>query len=193
MAKGSWPQGHDVEQHSRAELQLHIIQVYSSCVQWTIAGSEALPRSRAGHQTNRSTALSTVSHGPSRYPIVRDLVVPPTVSSRFVAGELEKSGRNLEQIGAKFLGPNRFGLFFKKHAYIFREYWKLEPNLDSFKTPLSSRFSLNAEKKRGGADAGGRTRLARPISRARPWVGEKSFSQFRWQRYTFMKAGVGLF
>ena len=33
--------------------------------------SEALPRSRRGHQTNRSTALSTVSHGPSRYPIVR--------------------------------------------------------------------------------------------------------------------------
>ena len=35
------------------------------------AGSEALPRSRRGHQTNKDTALSTVSHGPSRYPIVR--------------------------------------------------------------------------------------------------------------------------
>ena len=69
MVKWSWSQGHDVEQHSRAELQVQTI--YSSCVQWTIAGSEALPRSRRGHQTNRSTTLSTVSHGPSRYPIVR--------------------------------------------------------------------------------------------------------------------------
>ena len=39
-------------------------------------------------------------------------MIPPTESLRFVAGELGKSGRNLEQIGAKFLGPNRFGVFF---------------------------------------------------------------------------------
>ena len=31
MVKWSWPQGHDVEQHSRAELQVQTI--YSSCVQ----------------------------------------------------------------------------------------------------------------------------------------------------------------
>ena len=102
-----------------------------------------LPRSRRGHHTNRSTALSTVSHGPSRYPIVRDLVVPPTESSRFVAGELGKSGRNLEQIGAKFLGPNRFGVFLKTwpnayylHFHDLGNIGKLEANLDSFKTPL---------------------------------------------------------
>ena len=84
--------------------------------------NEALPRSKRGHQTNRSTALSTVSHGPtSRYPIVRDLVIPPTESSRVVAGELGKSGRNLEQISVKFLGPKRFGVFFYliwRNAYL---------------------------------------------------------------------------
>ena len=57
-------------------------------------------------------------------------MVPPTESSRFVAGELGKSGRNLEQIGAKCLGPNRFGIFLIKMAERlvtfsrFREYWK---------------------------------------------------------------------
>ena len=65
-------------------------------------------------------------------PDSEDLVVPPTESLRFVAGELGKSGRNLEQIGAKFLGPNRFGVFFKtwRNAYLptcsrFRAYWKI--------------------------------------------------------------------
>ena len=45
-------------------------------------------------------------------PDSEDLVAPPTESLRFVAGELGKCGRNLEEIGAKFLGPNRFGVFF---------------------------------------------------------------------------------
>ena len=43
-------------------------------------------------------------------------MVPPTESLYFVAGELGKSGRNLEQIGVKFLGPNRFGVFVLKHG-----------------------------------------------------------------------------
>ena len=43
-------------------------------------------------------------------------MVPPTESLRFVAGELGKSGRKLEQIGAKFLDPNRFGAFFLNMA-----------------------------------------------------------------------------
>ena len=60
-------------------------------------------------------------------------MVPPTESLRFVAGELGKSdGRNLEQIGAKFLGPNRLGVFFLNMAERlptcsrFRAYWKMQ-------------------------------------------------------------------
>ena len=73
-------------------------------------------------------------------------MVPPTESSRFVAGELGKSGRNLEQIGAKFLGPNRFGVFFKTwcndylHFHDLGNIGKLKANLDSFKTPLRAGF-----------------------------------------------------
>ena len=58
-------------------------------------------------------------------------MVPPTESLRFVAGELGNSGRNLAQIGAKFLGPNRFGVFFLNIAERlptcsrFRAYWKI--------------------------------------------------------------------
>ena len=71
-------------------------------------------------------------------------MVPPTESLRFVAGELGKSGRNLDQIGAKFLGPNRFGVVFKTwrnaylHVHDLGHIGKLEANLDSFKTPISS-------------------------------------------------------
>ena len=71
-------------------------------------------------------------------------MVPPTESSRFVAGELGKSGRKLEQIGAKFLGPNRFEVFFLtwRNAYLhfhdLGNIGKLEANLDSFKTPQAS-------------------------------------------------------
>ena len=43
-------------------------------------------------------------------------MVPPTESLRFVAGKLGKCGRNLEEIGAKFLGPNRFKVFLKNIA-----------------------------------------------------------------------------
>ena len=73
-------------------------------------------------------------------------MVPPTESLRFVAGELGKSGRNLEHIGAKFLGPNRF-VFFKKtwrnadlHVHDLGHIGKLEASLDSFKTPLITRL-----------------------------------------------------
>ena len=67
-------------------------------------------------------------------------MVPPTESLRFVAGELGKCGRNLEEIGAKFLGPNRFGAFLKTllnaflHAHDLGHIGKLEANLSSFKT-----------------------------------------------------------
>ena len=69
-------------------------------------------------------------------------MVPPTESLRFVAGELGKCGRNLEEIGAKFLGPNRFGVFFKTllnaflHVHDLGHIGKLEANLSSFKTAL---------------------------------------------------------
>ena len=82
-------------------------------------------------------------------------MVPLTESLRFVAGELGKSGKNLEQIGAEFLGPNRFGVFFKNMAerlptfHDLGHIGKLEANLDSFKTDLkSTRFSLSMEMSR---------------------------------------------
>ena len=69
-------------------------------------------------------------------------MVPPTESLRFVASELGKCGRNLEEIGAKFLGPNRFKVFLKNIAKPFLQVHdlghigKLEANLSSFKTTL---------------------------------------------------------
>ena len=57
-------------------------------------------------------------------------MVPSTETSSFTAGELGKSGRNLEEIGTKCLGPNRFGVVLKKMAERLltfaqvREYWK---------------------------------------------------------------------
>ena len=51
-------------------------------------------------------------------------MVPPTESLRFVAGELGKCGRNLEEIGAKFLGPNRFSERLPTCSR-FRAYWKI--------------------------------------------------------------------
>ena len=69
-------------------------------------------------------------------------MVPPTESLRFVAGELGKCGRNLEEIGAKFLGPNRFKVFLKNIAkrlstiHDLGHIGKLEANLSSFKTAL---------------------------------------------------------
>ena len=89
-------------------------------------------------------------------------MVPPTESLRFVAGELGKSGRNLEQIGAKCLGPNRFGVFFKTwrnaylHVHDLGHIGKLEANMDSFKTALSTRFSLSMH----GGDLGTRPATA---------------------------------
>ena len=65
-------------------------------------------------------------------------MVPPTESLHFVAGELGKCGRNLEEIGAKFLGPNRFKVFLKTLLNAFLQVHdlghigKLEANLSSF-------------------------------------------------------------
>ena len=109
---------------SRTTTTNHIQQL---CPMNEIAGSEALPRSRRGHQTNRSTAFSTVSHGPSRYPIVRT----SWYRLRSPYASLPANLGNLEQIGAKFLGPNRFGVFFLNMAERlptcsrFRAYWKI--------------------------------------------------------------------
>ena len=70
-------------------------------------------------------------------------MVPPTESLRFVAGELGKCGRNLEEIGAKFLGPSRFKVFLKTLLNAFLQVHdlghigKLEANLSSFKTALT--------------------------------------------------------
>ena len=71
---------------------------------------------------------------------------------RFVAGELGKSGRNLEQIGAKILGPKRFGVFFLTwrnaylHVHDFGHIGKLETNLDSFKTALTTQKGYAYQK-----------------------------------------------
>ena len=77
-------------------------------------------------------------------------MVPPTESLRFVAGELGKCGRNLEEIGAKFLGPNRFKVFFKTLLNAFLQVHdlghigKLEANLSSFKQD----YSIDCESRR---------------------------------------------
>ena len=70
-------------------------------------------------------------------------MIPPTESLRFVAGELGKSGRNLEQIGAQFWVPIASEFFLKTwrnaylHVHDLGHIGKLEANLDLFKTPLS--------------------------------------------------------
>ena len=70
-------------------------------------------------------------------------MVPPTESSRVAAGELGKSGKNLEEVGAKFLCPNCFQVFFYNFGgtptYIFTIFGNLEivkKNLERFKWPL---------------------------------------------------------
>ena len=65
-------------------------------------------------------------------------MLPPTESLLFVAGELGKCGRNLEEIGAKFLGPNRFGFFFFNMAERLPTYsrigayWKIGSEFGQF-------------------------------------------------------------
>ena len=69
-------------------------------------------------------------------------MIPPTESSRFVAVEFVKGSKNLEEIGAKFLGPNCFRVVVFKwwNAYVhfhgFGKYGHLEANLETFKTAL---------------------------------------------------------
>ena len=144
MIKWSWSQGHDVEQHSRAELQVQTI--YSSCVQWTIAGSEALPRSRRGHQTNRSTALSTVSHGPSRYPIVRTSWYRLRSPYASLPANLESVAETWKRLAQSFWAPIASKFFWKTLLNAFLQVHdlghigKLEANLSSFKTALSPLF-----------------------------------------------------
>ena len=70
-------------------------------------------------------------------------MVPPTEPSRFAAGELGKGGKKLEKIGAKFLSPNCFGVFFLKwtnaylHFHDLGKFGNLEANLETFKTAPS--------------------------------------------------------
>ena len=52
---------------------------------------------------------------------------PSTEPSRFATAVLGKGGKNLEEIGAKFLGPNCFQVKKQKwmNAYIhFHDFWK---------------------------------------------------------------------
>ena len=133
-------QGHDVEQHSRAELQVQTI--YSSCVQWTIAGSEALPRSRRGHQTNRNIALSTVSHGPSRYPIARTSWYRLRSPYASLPANLESVAETWKRLAQSFWAPIASKFFWKTLLNAFPQVHdlghigKLEANLSSFKTAL---------------------------------------------------------
>ena len=70
-------------------------------------------------------------------------MVPPTEPSRFAAGEHGKSDKNLEEIGAKFLGPNCFRVVFLvggTPTYIFVIFGNLEileANLEALKTALN--------------------------------------------------------
>ena len=73
-------------------------------------------------------------------------MVPRTVPSRFAAGELGKGGKNLEEISAKFLGPNCFGVFGKKWRKVYlyfhglEEFGNLGANLETFKTARKGRI-----------------------------------------------------
>ena len=79
-------------------------------------------------------------------------MVPPTESLRFVAGELGRDWR-------KVFGPQSLQSFFLKtwlNAFLqvhdLGHIGKLEANLSSFKTALSTRFSLSMENEQ--VDAG---------------------------------------
>ena len=80
-------------------------------------------------------------------------MVPPTESLRFVAGELGKCGRNLEEIGAKFWVPIASEFFFLTwrnaylHVHDLGHIGKLEANLDSFKTPLRPDLMLDRKRR----------------------------------------------
>ena len=114
---------------SRTTTTNHIQQLYpmNDCR----VGSAASVEERTLNQQEHRTFYG--QPWPQPIPDSEDLVVPPTESLRFVAGEVgKKSGRNLDKIGAKFLGPNRFGVFFLNMAERllptcsrFRAYWKI--------------------------------------------------------------------
>ena len=90
-------------------------------------------------------------------------MVPRAESLRFVAGELGKNGRNLEQIGAKFLGPDRFGVFFQNMAERlptfsrFREYWKIGSELVCVCVFFPFILDINGRTSRG--HTGGRSHM----------------------------------
>ena len=72
-------------------------------------------------------------------------MVPPTESLRFVAGELGKSGRNLNRLAPSFWVPIASEFFFLTwrnaylHVHDLGHIGKLEANLDSFKTALTGK------------------------------------------------------
>ena len=129
---------------SRTTTTNHILQ--QLCPMNEIAGSEALPRSRRGHQTNRSTALSTVSHGPSRYPIVRTSWYRLRSPHASLPANLERVAETWNRLAPSFWVPIASEFSFKiwrnanVHVHDLGHIGKLEANVDSFKTALSIRF-----------------------------------------------------
>ena len=103
-------------------------------------------------------------------------MVPSTESLRFVAGELGKCGRNLEEIGAKFLGPIRFKVFLKNIAKRLStssrdlgHIGKLEANLSSFKTALVDKIRLQGRRGKGMAESFSREKLRHAPQKEGGW------------------------
>ena len=118
------------------------------CPMNEIAGSEALPRSRRGHQTNSSTALSTVSHGPSRYPIVRTSWYRLRSPYASLPANLERVAETWNRLAPSFWAPIASEFFFKHGGtptYMFtikgilgkRKRWR-----DRFNLALANQQSL---------------------------------------------------
>ena len=97
---------------SRTTTTNHIQQL---CPMNDIAGSEALPRSRRGHQTNRSTALSTVSNGPNRYPILRTSWYRLRSPYASLPANLERVAKTWNRLAPSF-GSQSLRSFFFKHG-----------------------------------------------------------------------------
>ena len=106
-------------------------------------GSAASVKERTSNQQNRSTALSTVSHGPSRYPIVRTSWYRLRSPYASLPANLERVAETWNRLAPSFWVPIASEFFLKTwrnaylHVHDLRHIGKLEANLDSFKTPLT--------------------------------------------------------
>ena len=113
--------------HQILERQFKLLSYCSHLLEHVLprAGSDALPRSRIRHRTNRCTALSTVSHSPSRYPMVRDLVVRIfTLRGRRTWKGWEKLGRDWRQVFGSQLLPSKKKKKWRNAYLHFRDLWK---------------------------------------------------------------------